>query len=211
MPGYSNLDQMFDKHKVDMVCAIVSCRANHEIVSQVAQRGYSCVLETPIEFDLKKAHAMFDLIRQHKVRIEISENGFRMPAERIVKKLLDAGLFGNVLVAHNDVRAHGYHGISILRNYVGFDVAPVSVTGHHPGVASSDANGNEQILKTRFGIIEFAIDPSDCTPWATIFRSTPRWSASVSWLKRAGWPSPTGSVARHAASRAPAPPHREEY
>ncbi|HEV8246274.1 MAG TPA: Gfo/Idh/MocA family oxidoreductase [Polyangiaceae bacterium] len=156
VPGYSNLDQMFDKHQVDMVCAIVSCRANHEIVSQVAERGYSCVLETPIEFDLKKAYAMFDLVRRHKVKLEISENGFRMPGERLVKKLLDAGLFGKVLVAYNDVRAHGYHGISMLRNYIGFDVAPVSVTGHHLGVASSDANGDERILKTRFGIIEFA-------------------------------------------------------
>ncbi|HEV8246399.1 MAG TPA: Gfo/Idh/MocA family oxidoreductase [Polyangiaceae bacterium] len=156
VPGYSNLDQMFDKHKVDMVCAVISCRANHEIVSQVARRGYSCVLETPIEYDLKKAHAMFDLMREHQVQIEVAENGYRVPAERIVKKLLDAGVFGNVLAAYNDVRSHGYHGISLLRNYIGFGVAPVSVVAHCPGLSCRDAAGEEQILRTRFGIIEFA-------------------------------------------------------
>ena len=39
------------------------------------------------------------------------------------------GIFGKVNVAYNDFRGHGYHGIGLLRSYVGFDNEPVQVYG----------------------------------------------------------------------------------
>ena len=89
MPWYTDLDAMLDRHAVDMVCNIVNCSANYETAARIAAHGVSCIIETPIELDLKKAHALFDLVRSHGVRIEVAENTFRQPDYRIAKKLLD--------------------------------------------------------------------------------------------------------------------------
>ena len=154
VPGYTNLDEMFDRHPVDFCSAIANCSANYELASQVARRGYSCILETPIELDLKKAHALFELERTHGVQIEISENGFRKPMERIARKLLDEGIFGRVMLAYSDLCGHGYHGISMLRNYIGFAAEPASVTAHDSTLATGGAAG-EPTPRVRLGIVEF--------------------------------------------------------
>jgi hypothetical protein len=43
------------------------------------------------------------------------------------KCLISAGIFGRVLVAYNDFMGHAYHGISLIRNYVGLHTPVVSV------------------------------------------------------------------------------------
>ena len=44
-------------------------------------------------------------------------------------RLIEAGVFGRVYVSFNDFAGHGYHGISVMRSYLGFDARPVQVTG----------------------------------------------------------------------------------
>lgn len=152
LPWYTDIDKMLSEHKVDMVCNIVSCVANYETTAKIAPHGAGVILETPIELDLTKAHALFDLIKEHKINIEVAENGFRVPQERIVRKLLDTGMFGKVLIAYNDLVTHGYHGMNLLRNYVGFDVEPVSVTAFHESLTD---DGNERSVGMRLGFIHF--------------------------------------------------------
>jgi predicted dehydrogenase len=153
MPWYTDLDAMLDRHAVDMVCNIVNCSANYETAARIAAHGVSCIIETPIELDLKKAHALLDLVRSHGVRIEVAENTFRQPDYRIAKKLLDTGLFGKVLVAYSDLSSHGYHGMSVMRSFAGFDVPAVNVVALHECLSP---DGNDRNDGVRAGLIEFA-------------------------------------------------------
>lgn len=152
VPAFTDIDQMLDKHPADMATAIVNCSANYEVAEKLARRGVSCIIETPIELDLYKAHALLDLAARHKVRIEVAENSFRLPGERLARKLLDEGLFGRVLVAYNDMGTHGYHAMNRLRNYVGFDVAIKSVTAFHQTWGA----GGDRSMGTRMSFIDFA-------------------------------------------------------
>jgi predicted dehydrogenase len=154
VPGYTDLEQMLDHHPADMATAIVNCSANYAVAEPLARRGISCILETPIELDLGKAHALLELAARHKVRIEIAENSFRFPDERLARKLLDAGLFGRVLVAYNDMGTHGYHAINRLRNYVGFADPIKRVTAFHQTWAGGA--GQDRSSGTRMSFIEFA-------------------------------------------------------
>ena len=44
-------------------------------------------------------------------------------------KLIDSGLFGKVHTSYSDFAGHGYHGMSVMRSYLGFDKKPVRVVG----------------------------------------------------------------------------------
>ena len=67
--------------------------------------------------------------KRRNVKIEIAEQFHRRPMEQIKLKLLASGLFGQVHTAFNDFAGHGYHGVSVLRSYIGFDAKPTQVTG----------------------------------------------------------------------------------
>jgi hypothetical protein len=153
IPWYTNQDQMLDKHGADFVTAIVSCMANYDVAEQLAKRGKSCILETPIEIPLRKAYGLLELEKKYGVNIEVAENWHRKPIERLAKKMLNKGMFGKVLMAYNDLDIHGYHALGNIRSYIGFDVAPSSVTALHPVLQRS--SGKEP-LHSKLGMIEFA-------------------------------------------------------
>jgi hypothetical protein len=43
--------------------------------------------------------------------------------------LIESGLFGRVVTSFNDFAGHGYHGVSVMRSYLGFNAKPVQVAG----------------------------------------------------------------------------------
>jgi hypothetical protein len=61
--------------------------------------------------------------------IEVAEQFHRRPLEQIKLKLIASGLFGRVHTSFNDFAGHGYHGVSVMRSYLGFDAKPVQVVG----------------------------------------------------------------------------------
>ena len=59
----------------------------------------------------------------------MAEQFHRRPLEQIKLKLIESGLFGQVHTSFNDFAGHGYHGISVLRSYLGFNTKPLQVVG----------------------------------------------------------------------------------
>ena len=87
------------------------------------------LLETPIAHKLSEADAIIEAARQRNLKIEIAEQFYRRPLEQIKLALVASGLFGRVHTSFNDFAGHGYHGISVMRSYLGFDARPVQVVG----------------------------------------------------------------------------------
>jgi len=127
--AFTDTDKMLNSVKPD-VCAIVITPSNNHIPGLMcSERGVSYVTETPIDTDLGWADKMIESAEANGTKIEVSENYYRVPSERIKREMILAGVFGKVLAAYNDFRGHGYHGIGLLRSYVGFDNEPVRVIG----------------------------------------------------------------------------------
>src|SRR5579859_1788800 len=93
------------------------------------EHGLNVLLETPIAHKLSEADAIIAAARDRGLKIEIAEQFHRRPLEQIKLKLIAAGLFGRVHSSFSDFAGHGYHGISVMRSYLGFDAKPVRVTG----------------------------------------------------------------------------------
>ena len=85
--------------------------------------------ETPINTDLGWADKMIASAQANGTKLEVNENYYRVPTERIKREMILAGVFGKVNAAYNDFRGHGYHGIGLIRSYVGFENEPLRVYG----------------------------------------------------------------------------------
>jgi predicted dehydrogenase len=129
VPGYTDIEKL--KHETAPEIGIVSVNyhANGEVGLMALEAGLHVLLETPIAHKLSEADAIIAAAQERDLKIEIAEQFHRRPLEQIKLKLIQSGLFGKVYTSFNDFAGHGYHGISVLRSYLGFDVTPIQVSG----------------------------------------------------------------------------------
>lgn len=129
VPWYTNLDQLVRETAPEIGIVSVAYRANGEVGLMAVEHGLHVLLETPIAHKLSEADAIIAAAQQRGLKIEVAEQFHRRPLEQIKLRLLASGLFGRVYSAFNDFAGHGYHGVSVMRSYLGFDARPVQVVG----------------------------------------------------------------------------------
>lgn len=129
VPWFTDLEQMQAKVRPDAAVVSVKYAANGEVGRRIVELGLHALLETPIAHHLADADDIIAGAAVRGLKIEIAEQYYRRPNERIKGALIQAGVFGRVNTAYNDFMGHGYHGVSLIRSYIGFDVPLISVTG----------------------------------------------------------------------------------
>ena len=129
VPWYTSLDSLIRETAPQIGIVSVSYSSNGEVGLMAVESGLHVLLETPIAHDLKQADAIIAAAKKNNVKIEVAEQFHRRPHEQIKLKLIEAGLFGKVHTSFSDFAGHGYHGISVMRSYLGFDARPIQVTG----------------------------------------------------------------------------------
>ncbi len=131
VPYFTDVMDMVESTKPDVAAVVINPNRNHEAGIPLSQMGVSYCTETPIDTDLYWADKMIEAAKENKTKLEVCENYYRVPGERIKRALILEGVFGKVLSAYNDFNGHGYHGVSLIRSYIGFDVKITRVIGIH--------------------------------------------------------------------------------
>ena len=126
---YTNVEEMLDKENPDFVAIVVNPAQTHVVAKAVLARGISIITETPIASTLPDADLLIQLAEETGAHIEVAENLYRMPSERIKRELILQGVFGKIWRGHNNSRTHNYHAVSLVRSYIGFDVPITKVIG----------------------------------------------------------------------------------
>jgi predicted dehydrogenase len=126
---FTDLEHLRDAAHPDAVIVSVANEANGEIGCRAIDLGFHALLETPIARDLSDADAIIAGAQARGLKVEVAEQYYRRPMERLKRELIDADVFGRILVAYNDFMGHGYHGMSLIRSYIGFDEPVTSVSG----------------------------------------------------------------------------------
>ena len=167
---------------------------NGRALLECAQAGVPALAETPIALTLAEADRIVAAISRSGTVVEIAENYFRTPVERFKHKLLRAGLFGDVNVVYADFVGHGYHGVSLLRSYVGFEQVVVTLWGdshRYPAVAPSrrghDRPDSDELWQ--FGVLEFGNGARGIFSFSTLSYHSPlrpRSRAEVRFLATRG-------------------------
>jgi len=129
VPWYTDLDRLIRETAPQIGIVSVAYAANGQVGLMAVEHGLHVLLETPIAHKLAEADAIIAAARERGVKIEVAEQFHRRPLEQIKLRLIASGLFGRVYTSVNDFAGHGYHGVSVLRSYLGFDAMPVQVTG----------------------------------------------------------------------------------
>jgi len=129
VPWYSDIDQLISETDPQVGIVCVAYQANGEVGIMAIEHGLHVLLETPIAHKLSEADTIIRAARQRGIKVEVAEQFHRRPQEQLKLKLIESGIFGRVYASFNDFAGHGYHGVSVLRSYLGFDTKPIQVVG----------------------------------------------------------------------------------
>ena len=193
VPYYTDLDKLIRETAPQIGIVSVNYNANGEVGLMAVEHGLHVLLETPIAHKLSEADAIIQAAAQRGLKIEIAEQFQRRPLEQIKLALIQSGLFGKVYSSFNDFAGHGYHGVSVMRSYLGFDAQPVQVTGlvrqyelgeHWSRLGNKTATRPET---QEHGMIEFADGRIGIFHWTSVGYDAPlRWWRSSRFLAEKG-------------------------
>ncbi len=193
VPYYTDLQRLVRETAPQVGIVSVAYNANGEAGLMAVEAGLHVLLETPIAHKLSEADQIISTAQRKGLKIEVAEQFHRRPLEQIKLKLLASGLFGKVYASFSDFAGHGYHGISVMRSYLGFDARPIQVTGsvHQFDLASHWSrlgNAREARRETQeHGQVEFADGRIGIFHWTDVgYDSALRWWRSSRFLAEKG-------------------------
>jgi predicted dehydrogenase len=193
VPWYTDVERLTRETAPVIGIVCVAYGANGEVGLMAVEHGLHVLLETPIAHKLAEADAIIAAADQRGLKIEVSEQFHRRPLEQIKLKLIESGLFGQVYSSFNDFAGHGYHGVSVMRSYLGFDARPTQVTGavreyelaaHWSRLAGTRGPRTET---QEHGIVEFEGGQLGIFHWTSVgYDSALRWWRSSRFLAEKG-------------------------
>jgi predicted dehydrogenase len=193
VPSFTDLERLVAETKPAVGIVSVSGTANGEVGLMAVRSGLHVLLETPIAYALSEADAIIAEAARRHLKIEVSEQFHRRPMEQIKLKLIASGLFGRVHSSFSDFAGHGYHGVSVMRSYLGFDAAPKRAVGfsHAYGLAphwsSLSQSRGARTEKQEHGIVEFEGGQVGIFHWTDVgYDSALRWWRSSRFLAEKG-------------------------
>ncbi len=172
VPPRATLDELL-ADRPSFVVVSVPWSVTPALLRELADRGMPALAETPPAPDLDALEALGDLARRG-ARIQVAEQYQFQPMIAAQLALVASGRLGAVSEAQVSI-AHGYHGIDLLRRFLGVGLDPATITARRfsaPIVAGPDRAGppatermarSEEIIAWldfggRLGIHDFADD-----------------------------------------------------
>jgi len=161
VPAFTNIADMVAGATPDIAAVVITPSNNHQAGVPLAELGVSYVTETPLDTNLDRCDEMIAVAQKAGTKIEVAENYYRFPQERIKRAMILEGVFGDVHTAYNDFRGHGYHGVGLIRSYIGLDVGVRRAFGftRKRDVQEHTYRGNNPSTEQwQHGVIEFEND-----------------------------------------------------
>jgi len=193
VPYYTDLDRLIRETSPEVGIVSVAYHANGEVGLMAVEAGLNVLLETPIAHKLSDADRIIAAAEGNGVKIEVAEQFHRRPLEQIKLTLIKSGIFGKVHSSFSDFAGHGYHGVSVMRSYLGFDARPTTVTGavqayelapHWSRIADSYTSRTET---QEHGMVSFEGGQLGIFHWTDVGYDSPlRWWRSSRFLAEKG-------------------------
>ena len=98
VPHYTNIEEMFDRHPDIMAVDIVTGDSTHHVLArQIADHGKHVMVEKPMALTRSCCDVIIEACRRNGVHFEVAENYFRMPKQRAIVNLIQAGILGDIV------------------------------------------------------------------------------------------------------------------
>jgi hypothetical protein len=125
LPTFSDLDGLL-RDRPQFVVVSVPWAASPGLLRELSERKMPVLGETPPAPDLESLIALHELT-QRGARIQVAEQLQFRPLHAARIALAQSGRLGRISHAHVSV-AHGYHGINLLRRYLGITFENATIT-----------------------------------------------------------------------------------
>lgn len=170
--AFWTLDALLET-KPDFVVTCVTKKALAAMTMDCLERGMPVLSETPLAVDVPTLVALRDVQAKTGTPLEMAEQYFLYPSHQARRALVEAALLGQVHSVWLSMM-HDYHGISMLRAYLGEESGKVAIrarrlntpivhTGARPGyVAGGGIENESRVLAQldygdgRVGLYDFA-------------------------------------------------------
>lgn len=125
-PAFETLEQLADAG-LDFVVVSVKPEAHPALLRQLHGLGQAVLCETPAALDLPAMREIWTLV-EDGMQLHVAEQYLFQPLHATRLKLINGGALGPVNHARVSV-AHGYHGVSLMRHYLGIGFEPATIRG----------------------------------------------------------------------------------
>lgn len=126
--GYTDVEKLIESESPDVILITIPPDGHHVITEIAAAHGVHVITETPIATTLPCIDRMIDAAKRYNVKLEVAENVWRWPRERLKRRIVDAGLIGEITHVHLWYTSGSYHGMNGIRTLVQSEA--VRVIGH---------------------------------------------------------------------------------
>jgi len=134
---YSTPNQLLESERIDAAIVSVSPDYKDRLAQQLAEKGLHLFLDSPVP-SWRTGKILEKLEKTQNLKIEISEDQSFSPEAEFQRNLLASGLFGKLLVVHNQGKEIDYHGLARLHNLVGSFVEIQGVSGRNLSIPGGD-------------------------------------------------------------------------
>ena len=157
-PAFTDLARMLAEARPELLYVIIHPDGHRAAVEVAAQHGVNVVSETPVAPTLPLVDLMIAAAQRHGVKLEVAENVWRWPNERLKRQIVESGLIGQVTQVHLWYYSGSYHGINAARTLIGSP--PVRARGfarETPSPPHADRDGRWLTTDPyELGLVEFA-------------------------------------------------------
>lgn len=139
---YRTLNELLHINDLRFVVVSVPRSVAPQIITTLAERNIPILTETPPAADLPGLLALHELSR-HGARIQVAEQYHLQPLHAARLAVARSGKLGTVTQAQVSI-AHGYHGVSLIRRFLGISFESATITAHRftsPLIAGPDRSG----------------------------------------------------------------------
>jgi predicted dehydrogenase len=168
---------MLAESTVDAVVACVRWSENPNVYRRLSGCDKPLLLETPLSADPAEAGQIASLLSTSDVYIDVAEQYHRRPVERLKRQLIDRGVFGSVFHAYTDGVGHEYHGISLLRSYLGWPDRPRRVLALQRDLPLANHVTHRNVFfdgeRIQHALVEFDNDTTAAYHWTWLNYESP--------------------------------------
>jgi predicted dehydrogenase len=154
---YTNVEEMLIAERPDVLFCLAPTDSLNVMALTAASHKTNVITEIPIAIALPIADAIIQRCKENGVKYEIAENVWRWPQERLKKKIVEAGLLGEISHARLCYTSGAYHGFNAIRMLLNSEPKRVlGYAGEVPALPYISYGGKpETTSRWESGIIEF--------------------------------------------------------
>jgi predicted dehydrogenase len=113
--AYTDLMTLLAEQGPDVVLCAIPPDGNHMVTCLAAEHGAHVIVEIPVAPTRPIAEFMMEVTQRHGVKLEVAENVYRWASERLKRKIIEAGLIGEVVHVRLWYLSGSYHGFNAVR------------------------------------------------------------------------------------------------